>query len=235
MAQIFAKSLYNSAVWKRCRTAYIKSVHYLCERCGEPGEELHHKIRLTIENINDPDVTLNWENLEYLCFRCHQKETFNRKGAYLPGLAFDNEGNMKQIKAHVVIVWGAPASGKTTYVKQVKKPIDIVWDFDYVLNALYLGDRPWEHDAGMIVMMPIREAFYQAIKGIYNEDITVWIIGTLPKRRDREVLRSMFDAEMIHISITKDEAIDRVMNDDNRINKPYQKMIIDKYFNELEP
>ena len=53
--------------------------HFLCERCLErgiirKGEEVHHKIRLTPENLRDPAVALNWKNLEMLCKECHEKE-----------------------------------------------------------------------------------------------------------------------------------------------------------------
>ena len=35
------------------------------------GTEVHHKIHLTADNINDASVTLNWDNLELLCKECH--------------------------------------------------------------------------------------------------------------------------------------------------------------------
>ena len=35
---------------------------------------MHHKIKLTPENINRPEVALNWRNLIALCKDCHLKE-----------------------------------------------------------------------------------------------------------------------------------------------------------------
>ena len=74
--QEFAKDFYNSQAWKNCRKAYIKSVGGLCERCLEknlyiPGEIVHHRIPLTPEVINKPEVALNWANLMLLCRKCH--------------------------------------------------------------------------------------------------------------------------------------------------------------------
>lgn len=40
---------------------------------------MHHKIPLTAENISNPKVTLNWENLELLCKTCHDQEQERRK------------------------------------------------------------------------------------------------------------------------------------------------------------
>lgn len=39
-----------------------------------PYEEVHHKIRLNLGNINNPEISLNWENLECLCKKCHEAE-----------------------------------------------------------------------------------------------------------------------------------------------------------------
>ena len=74
MAQDFAKKFYGSAAWLKCRKAYIQSVFCRCEICEEPigmGGILHHKILLTAANIHDPEITLNWKHLIYVCQRCH--------------------------------------------------------------------------------------------------------------------------------------------------------------------
>jgi len=67
----WAETFYNSPAWKRTRYAYSKSVAHLCERCGEPGVIVHHKVPLTPENVHDPSVTLDWSNLMLLCRDCH--------------------------------------------------------------------------------------------------------------------------------------------------------------------
>lgn len=74
----FATSFYKSKAWQRCRSAYAKSVGGLCEQClkaglVKPGVIVHHKVKLTPANINDPAVTLSWNNLELLCRDCHAK------------------------------------------------------------------------------------------------------------------------------------------------------------------
>ena len=74
MSKDFAREFYNSTAWKQCREAYKKKMCYLCERCGQPGVIVHHKIRVTPQTINDPAVLLNFDNLELLCRSCHQKE-----------------------------------------------------------------------------------------------------------------------------------------------------------------
>ena len=76
MAKDFARAFYDSPAWRSCRKGYLNSVNHLCERClGKglivPAEIVHHKTELTPENINDPNITLSYENLEAVCRDCH--------------------------------------------------------------------------------------------------------------------------------------------------------------------
>lgn len=73
MENSFAYKFYKTIEWKRCRSAFLR-MHPLCERCGMPARQVHHKIRITPQNMFDPEITLNWENLEALCEECHQAE-----------------------------------------------------------------------------------------------------------------------------------------------------------------
>lgn len=75
----FAHQFYVSWAWRRCRNAYMAAGHMLCERCLRKGlirqgDEVHHKIHLTPDNVKDPTVALNWDNLETLCKECHDQE-----------------------------------------------------------------------------------------------------------------------------------------------------------------
>lgn len=89
----WAKAFYKSKAWRQCRDAYFVSRHGLCERCGGPGKIVHHKVYLNPQNIDDPDVSLNWENLELLCQDCHNQE-HHRGQSTVEGVRFDDEGNL---------------------------------------------------------------------------------------------------------------------------------------------
>lgn len=74
----WAKKFYASDAWHQCRASYIAYRRTadggMCEVCHEsPGFIVHHKILLTPTNINDPDVSLNWKNLQLVCKACHDK------------------------------------------------------------------------------------------------------------------------------------------------------------------
>jgi len=89
------EAFYTSWAWRKCRKAYAKSKGNLCEKCLRRGRinpgtkeqplETHHKIPLTDDNINDPSITLNWNNLELLCKACHDEEKEKKKKRWTVG------------------------------------------------------------------------------------------------------------------------------------------------------
>lgn len=74
MARQFAKSFYNSKEWEQVRTSVLMRDSYLCTKCGRPASEVHHIKHLSPNNIGDPSITLNMDNLTSLCRDCHFNE-----------------------------------------------------------------------------------------------------------------------------------------------------------------
>lgn len=79
----FAKPFYLSQEWRRAREACLKKAGYLCERCLKkglitPAQIVHHRIHLTPENIKDSKIRSGLDNLEALCFSCHEREHKSR-------------------------------------------------------------------------------------------------------------------------------------------------------------
>ncbi|MBT2722304.1 HNH endonuclease [Bacillus sp. ISL-46] len=92
----YAAKFYKSKQWKNCRASYFNHRYGLCERCQGPGKIVHHKSYITPDNINDPDITLSFTNLELLCQDCHNREHHEKNSPTIYGLMFDKEGNLVQ-------------------------------------------------------------------------------------------------------------------------------------------
>ena len=96
----FAESFYKSDKWQKCRAAYIAERLLidggLCEECHERvGFIVHHKEALTEQNINDPEITMNFSNMEFVCKECHDNfegHGVGRKNELLPRIKFDASG-----------------------------------------------------------------------------------------------------------------------------------------------
>lgn len=73
----WAKFFYKSRQWQHVREYVMQRDRRLCQDCLAkgiitPAEEVHHIIPLQPENITDPSITLNEENLIALCRECHK-------------------------------------------------------------------------------------------------------------------------------------------------------------------
>lgn len=99
----YAKGFYQSAAWKRTRQTVVKRANGLCERCKAaglyvPGVIVHHKEYITPTNVQDASITLNLDNLEYLCEDCHNKE---HKAKPNNRYRFDSDGKLLPPKGMV--------------------------------------------------------------------------------------------------------------------------------------
>lgn len=81
----WAVSFYKSAAWKNCREYVYRRSRGLCELCLKrgliiPGEIVHHVVELTPENITNPAIATNPENLVLVCRECHAEQHPKERG-----------------------------------------------------------------------------------------------------------------------------------------------------------
>lgn len=96
------KAFYKTKAWKKTRQAYFDSQKGLCERClrlGKyvPGEIVHHIVHLNAETVNNPDIALDFSNLELVCRKCHAElhpEIYQPKNPVPKPYMFDVNGNL---------------------------------------------------------------------------------------------------------------------------------------------
>ncbi|MEG2383507.1 MAG: HNH endonuclease [Oscillospiraceae bacterium] len=247
MSKPYAKPFYNSNNWKLCRQAYVAERVMtdggLCEMCGEQmGEELHHKQEIRLGNIDDASITLDAANLIFLCKDCHFKvhrelivEGFKKRRVKQivndAGYYFDDKGDMKQSKTY--IVWGSPASGKTTYVRENKQDGDLVVDLDLIKQAISMCDNKDTPNNLLPIAIGVRDYLYEFIEDGKTDCKNRWVIASLPNRLERKALAERLNAELVYINSTYSDCLARVDADAERRDKVFQKYLVDKWWEEL--
>lgn len=93
---ILIRCFYRGDDWKIARAMKIAAVGGRCDKCGAVGIKVHHIIHLTPENVTDPSISLNQDNLLLLFNECHNKEHGRLEGSSNYG--FDAEGNLFERK-----------------------------------------------------------------------------------------------------------------------------------------
>lgn len=174
----------------------------VCARCGGVFDiaELrpHHIIELTLDNVDDPNIALNPENIEVLCHKCHN-EVHAR---------FGNAVGDK----HVYVVHGAPFAGKHTYVKAVATRNDIVVDLDAIYAALTVCGAYDKPDAVKRIAFDIYNRLLDEVRTATprRKWQDAYIIGGFPDRYDRDNFVAEYGADLVHIDTDKGECIRRV-------------------------
>ncbi|GHU54720.1 hypothetical protein FACS1894132_09790 [Clostridia bacterium] len=222
---------YRSADWKTARNNYVKQRFDedkgKCEYCRQvEGEEVHHIIPLSPKNINDKNITVNFENLKYLCRECHSRNEQVRADKYKNppfkihnGTYFDENGKLCQQK--VTVVWGCSFAGKSSYVREHMSVGDFIVDTTQLFKAFSYQPQEDFPEALLGNILDIRASIYKIISDGKINARQVWVIEQAPTVKQRKKLRhALPTAEFVFIDKTKDECIERLEK---------SKIIIKKY------
>lgn len=168
-----------------------------CERTGLIFDDLsqliaHHKKELTEDNVNNPDIALNPDNIEIISFAEHNKE--HRRFGH---------------RKKVYIVWGSPMSGKTELVRQLMNWGDIVLDIDSIWEAVTMQPRYTKPDNVRFNVFAVRDNLLDQIKTRHGQWYDAYVIGGYPDKYERQRLADMLGAETIYCESTREECLER--------------------------
>lgn len=95
----YAKEFYKSKRWHNIREIIIERDLGLCQVCLRngfytKGKIVHHIKPVTPENIGDPKITLNTDNLELVCYDCHEKIHRRQRGEISGRYSLDELGRI---------------------------------------------------------------------------------------------------------------------------------------------
>lgn len=222
---------YNSEEWKICRSQIIHDRTnadgiLLCEYSGKPLVKsydivAHHKIPLTVENVNDLTISLNPDNIMIVSQKAHN-EIHARFGF--------------TAQRKVYYVYGAPCAGKTTFVNNVKGNSDLVVDMDNVWECITGGKRYEKPKALNDVFFGIRKLLYEQVSFRVGKWERAFVIdgGALEGDRRRKV--ELLGAEEVFIDTDKQTCLERLEMDDTRTKeqKEQWREYIKQWFEDYE-
>lgn len=206
-------TFYNSKEWRNIlklikNNRTDSNGNIICEHCGKPIVKAydiigHHKIELTEYNVNDYDVALNEDNIMLIHLRCHN----------------DIHHRLDRNHRNVYIVYGAPCSGKHTYVNNIMNVGDLIVDVDRIWQCVSGYDSNTKPNKLKQIVFSVRDCLIDSVRyrlGYWNN---AYIIGGYPLCSERERLAKDLRAKEIFINTTKEECIDRLNVNTNITNK----------------
>ena len=210
------QAFYKSRAWESFRSVVIaqrmdSNGFVRCAHCGQPIVKpydliVHHKTELTLANVNDAMVALNPDNVECVHFKCHNKIHDRWQGG---------NGGWVARPRRVIVVWGAPLAGKTTWVRENATRRDLVVDMDNLWQAVSMVDRYDKPSALKGTVFRLRDALYDEVKHRAGKWQDAYIITGGARRGDRERLSARVGAtDFVFVDEGKDVCLMRLESRD---------------------
>lgn len=174
----------------------------ICGHCGKPIVAKydcigHHVIALTEQNYTDANISLNPNNIMLVHHRCHNK-IHDRLG-------------LSYIK-QIYLVYGAPCSGKSTWVKENMSYGDLVIDMDNIWECISGQDRYVKPNRLKQNAFGIRDELIRMVRMRQGNWLNAYIIGGYPLISERERLIKSLGAREIFIDTSKEECLERAID-----------------------
>lgn len=227
-------NFYKSKQWEKLtRTIKAERVNengdLICGYCGAPitakyDAICHHMIFLNEENVNDSEISLNPEKIMIVHRACHNKIHHRGSGGG------NGENSPFTGRREVLLVYGPPFAGKSTYVREHLTAGDLVVDIDRVWEALSMQDSHVKPGLIKQNVFMVRDLLLQQVRFRQGFWQTAWVIGGYPLIGERERLCDTLGAEPIFIDTPKEECERRLWETDRKIDRHAWQTYIDTWF-----
>ena len=222
-------NFYSSKAWIKFITGLkLERVNadgdLICEYCGKPIVNKydaigHHKEYLTEDNVNDVTVALNPDNISIVHHACHNK-------------IHDKLGHFRR---QIFLVYGAPLSGKSSYVNTVRGIGDLIIDIDLIWQCVTGSEKYNKPPVLNAVVFGIRDYLIESVRIRRGKWDNAYIIGGYPLISERERICKTLGAREVFIECSKDECMRRLSeNSDGRDFKAWTGYI-NEWFRRYSP
>ncbi len=131
------------------------------------------------------------------------------------------------------VIYGAPCSGKSTYVRKNITEKDIVYDYDELTRALtYRNKRSAKKDLTHDYVLDFKLVIIRKAREEQNIE-NIYIISTLLTDTFRKWVSDL-DPEYIKMEATREECLSRLENDEMRPDKEEWASKINEWFDTYE-
>ena len=222
-------SFYTSKEWadlkKQIRNERLnKNGETVDEYTGKPiyGNDVvfHHKEPLTMQNVNDWNISLNANNIMIVSHKSHN----------------EIHARFSHFQRKVYLIVGSPLSGKTSFVERAASKEDIIFDFDKIWSSISINEPHIKNPRLKPIAFALRECLLDQIKMRSGKWINAWIITTEPFVMNRKrLIDSLGIDEVIVMDATRESCLERLHQfPDGRNIEEYEQYINNFYDNYQE-
>lgn len=231
------QSFYRSREWEAFRRVVIaqrtdqQTGFVLCAVCGRPIVHrydliVHHVNALTEANVNDALVALNPDNCECVHFKCHNQLHDRWQGG---------NGGWRPKPRMVHLVYGAPLSGKSSWVRDNLQRGDLVIDMDSIWQSVSGLPRYEKPESLKGVVFKIHDELCDMVRTRAGKWRTAFVVAGAPRRADRQRLMVRVGADdALFIDASYADCCERLAAAQDRPHDAWQGYI-DDWFTRYQP
>lgn len=218
------RNFYKSREWERLLDVIkaerlTEEGELICAHCDKPIVRKydcigHHTVKLTEQNVNDAAVSLNPDLIALVHHKCHNR-IHNKLGSP---------------ERYVYLVYGSPLSGKTTWVKSVMEPGDLLVDMENIWECVSGCARYVKPDRLKENVFAIRNLLLEQVKTRTGKWNNAYVIGGYPLIGERERLTNTLGAREIFIDCGKEECLARLEKDSGGRDKAMWRKYIEEWW-----
>lgn len=196
----------------------------ICEHCGKPITKKydcigHHKIELNDQNVHDARIALNPDNIALVHHVCHNR--IHNKLGYKPRCVY--------------LVYGAPLSGKSTYVAEIAQQGDLIIDIDNIWQCVSGQPRYTKPPCLNDIVFSVRDTLLEGVKYRRGRWLNCYIIGGYPLVSERERLCRELGAKPIYVEASQAECLARLEACSDGRNQTEWTRFISAWFENYSP
>lgn len=222
------ESFYRSKAWQKL-LAQLKMERVneegqiICDYCGKPIVRAydiigHHKEELTEANVNDFNISLNPANISFVHHKCHN--FIHNKFGYAV--------------REVYLVYGAPMSGKSEWVRENMSEGDLVVNVDEIWKAVSGCEKYVKPNRLRSVVFKARDGLIEAVRYRAGKWNNAYIIGGYALSSERLRLCKELGAREVYIESTFDSCCEKLKRYDYLDQNEWTKYISD-WFSKYTP
>lgn len=170
-------------------------------------------------NVNDFSVSLNPENILLVSQQAHNE--IHARFGYVT-------------QRKVYLVYGAPCSGKTTFVNSIKGNSDLIVDMDNIWQCITGGERYQKPNALKANAFAVRDCLLDMVKTRAGKWERAFIItgGAVKSERERQI--ALYGAEPLFIDTDITECKKRLIERCNSLKIDFNQWLgyIEQWFDD---
>lgn len=127
----------------------------------------------------------------------------------------------------IVVVYGAPMSGKTTYVRNAMTEYDLVFDYDALIHAMTSTKYQQHNDNAHTLVMSMRDKMIDHAK--QSDNGVLYIVTTFLSYKLMSEVDTHFNTQYKRMDTSLDECKKRI-HDSDRPNKEHVMQVIHEWY-----